>query len=175
MAEKVGIQYAVALLAGTVLLHLAMKLAGEAMYGQPEFGKDELSNQKTFCSYVTFAATVNPVVYDGGIPVFIDTERDTCNMDSVALEKAFEIYPEVKIIVVAHLYGTPGKIDEIRSIATAHGAVMVEDAAESLGATYKGKETVSFGDYGCISFKGNNVFETQSDFFGCNKYTKSTV
>ena len=162
VAERVGVRYAVALSAGTASLHLAMKLAGEAMYGQPEIGKGALSNKKIFCSDVTFDATVNPVVYEGGIPVFIDTERDTWNMDPVALEKAFEIYPDVKVIVVAHLYGTPGKIDEIKKIATAHGAVIVEDAAESLGATYKGKETGSFGDYGCISFNGNKIITGSS-------------
>lgn len=162
VAERVGVRYAVALSAGTASLHLAMKLAGEAMYGQPEIGRGALSNKKIFCSDVTFDATVNPVVYEGGIPVFIDTERDTWNMDPVALEKAFEIYPDVKVIVVAHLYGTPGKIDEIKKIATAHRAVIVEDAAESLGATYKGKETGSFGDYGCISFNGNKIITGSS-------------
>lgn len=162
IAEEVGVRYAVALSAGTASLHLAMKLAGEAMYGQPEIGKGALSNKKIFCSDVTFDATVNPVVYEGGIPVFIDTERDTWNMDPVALQKAFEIYPDVKVIVVAHLYGTPGKIDEIKKIATTHGAVIVEDAAESLGAIYKGKETGSFGDYGCISFNGNKIITGSS-------------
>ena len=162
IAERIGVRYAVALSAGTAALHLAMKLAGEAMYGQPEIGKGALSNQRVFCSDVTFAATVNPVVYEGGIPVFIDTERDTWNMDPAALEKAFEIYPNVKVIVFAHLYGTPGKIDEIKKIAAAHGAVIVEDAAESLGATYKGKETGSFGDYGCISFNGNKIITGSS-------------
>lgn len=162
IAEIVGVKYAVALSAGTASLHLAVKLAGEAMYGQPEIGKGALYDKKVFCSDVTFDATVNPVVYEGGIPVFIDTERDTWNMDPVALRKAFEIYPDVKVIVVAHLYGTPGKIDEIRSIATAHGAMIVEDAAESLGATYKGKQTGSFGDYGCISFNGNKIITGSS-------------
>lgn len=106
---------------------------------------------------MTFDATVNPVVYEGGIPVFIDTEYDTWNMDPVALEKAFEIYPDVKVVVVAHLYGTPGKVEEIREICDKHGAVIVEDAAESLGATYKGTETGLFGDYAAISFNGNKI------------------
>lgn len=106
---------------------------------------------------MTFSATLNPVVYEGGLPVFIDTERDTWNMDPVALEKAFEIYPEVRHIVVANLYGTPGKMDEIRKIAGKHGAVIVEDAAESFGATYKGKQTGTFGDIGIISFNGNKI------------------
>lgn len=157
IAEYVGVKYAVALSAGTASLHLAMKLAGEKIYGQTEYGKGALNGKKVFCSDVTFDATVNPVVYEGGIPVFIDTERDTWNMDPEALKKAFEIYPDVKVIVVAHLYGTPGKIDEIKAIADAHGAVIVEDAAESLGAKYKGKETGSFGDYNCISFNGNKI------------------
>ena len=162
IAERVGVRYAVALSAGTAALHLAMKLAGEAMYGQAELGKGALSTRKVFCSDVTFDATVNPVVYEGGVPVFIDTEYDTWNMDPVALEKAFEIYPDVKVIVIAHLYGTPGKIDELRAVADAHGAVIVEDAAESLGATYKGRETGSFGEYGCISFNGNKIITGSS-------------
>lgn len=162
IADKVGVQHAVALASGTSSLHLTMKLAGEAMYGQPEIGKGALFNKKVFCSDVTFDATVNPVVYEGGIPVFIDTERDTWNMDPVALEKAFEIYPDVKVIVVAHLYGTPGKIDEIKAVADAHGAVIIEDAAESLGATYKGKQTGCFGNYGCISFNGNKIITGSS-------------
>ena len=108
-----------------------------------------------------FRDKVDNAVYsvgkEGGIPVFIDTERDSWNMDPVTLEKAFEIYPEIKVIVVAHLYGTPGKIDEIKAIADKHGALIVEDAAESFGATYKGVQTGSFGDYNCISFNGNNL------------------
>ena len=115
-----------------------------------------------FCSDMTFAATVNPVVYEGGIPVFIDTERDTWNMDPVALEKAFEIYPEVKLVVVAHLYGTPGKVDEIQQVCEKHGAIIVEDAAESMGATYKGKQTGTFGKYNCISFNGNKIITGSS-------------
>ena len=111
---------------------------------------------------MTFAATVNPVVYEGGIPVFIDTERDTWNMDPVALEKAFEIYPEVKLVVVAHLYGTPGKVDEIQQVCEKHGAIIVEDAAESMGATYKGKQTGTFGKYNCISFNGNKIITGSS-------------
>lgn len=106
---------------------------------------------------MTFDVTANPVVYEGGVPVFIDTERDTWNMDPVALEKAFEIYPDVKVVVVAHLYGTPGKIDEIKAICDRHGAVIVEDAAESLGATYKGVQTGTFGKFHCISFNGNKI------------------
>ena len=161
-ADKVGCKYAVALSAGTASLHLAMKLAGQRLYDQPELGKGALFRHRVFCSDMTFDATVNPVVYEGGIPIFIDTEYDSWNMDPVALEKAFEIYPEVRLIVTAHLYGTPGKIDEIRSIADKYNALIVEDAAESLGATYKGKQTGSFGDYSCISFNGNKIITGSS-------------
>lgn len=162
IAAKLGCKCGVALSAGTASLHLAMKLAGEKLYGMTETGKGALFGHRVFCSDVTFDATVNPVVYEGGIPVFIDTEYDTWNMDPVALEKAFEIYPEVRLIVVAHLYGTPGKIDEIKAIADKHNALIVEDAAESLGATYKGKQTGTFGDYNCISFNGNKIITGSS-------------
>lgn len=155
--EKIGCGYSVALSAGTAALHLAIKLAGERLYGQPEVGHGALEGCKVFCSDMTFDATVNPVAYEGGELVFIDTEYDTWNMDPVALEKAFEIYPEVKLVVVAHLYGTPGKIDEIKAICDKHGALIVEDAAESLGATYKGKQTGAFGDFNAISFNGNKI------------------
>ena len=148
--EKVGCKYAVGLSAGTAALHMAVKLAGVKQ------------GDKVFCSDMTFCATVNPVVYEGGIPVFIDTEYDTWNMDPVALEKAFELYPEVKVVVVAHLYGTLGKIDEIKNICDKHGAVLIEDAAESLGASYKGKETGNFGDYNVISFNGNKIITGSS-------------
>ena len=121
--EKTQSKYAVALASGTSALHLAVKLSGV----EP--------GDKVFCSDVTFAATVNPIVYEHGIPAFIDTEYETWNMDPKALEKAFEIYPEVKVVVVAHLYGTPGKIDEIKAICDKHNAIIIEDAAESFGAT----------------------------------------
>ena len=150
VCEKIGCKYAVALSAGTAALHMAVKLAGVK------------PGQKVFCSDMTFAATVNPVVYEGGVPVFIDTEYDTWNMDPVALEKAFELHPEVKVVVVAHLYGTPGKVDEIREICRRHGAVIIEDAAESMGATYKGVQTGTFGDYNAISFNGNKIITGSS-------------
>lgn len=143
--EKVGCKYAVALSAGTAALHMAVKLAGVK------------PGDKVFCSDMTFSATVNPVVYEGGEPVFIDTEYDTWNMDPVALEKAFELYPDVKVVVVAHLYGTPGKIDEIKAVADRHGARIIEDAAESLGASYKGQQTGTFGAFNAISFNGNKI------------------
>ena len=161
-AEKIGRKYAVALSAGTAALHLAIKLCGEKLYGQPKVGHGALEGHKVFCSDMTFDATVNPVAYEGGEAVFIDTEYDTWNMDPVALEKAFEIYPEVKLIVVAHLYGTPGKIDEIQAIANKHGALIVEDAAESLGATYKGVQTGMFGTESVISFNGNKIITGSS-------------
>ena len=160
--ELVGCKYSVGLASGTAALHLAMKLAGEKLYGKPAAGKGALEGKLVFCSDMTFSATVNPVVYEGGIPVFVDSEYDTWNMCPEALEKAFEIYPEVKLIVVAHLYGTPAKIDEIKAIADKHGALIVEDAAESLGTTYKGVQTGIFGDYGCISFNGNKIITGSS-------------
>lgn len=162
ICEKVGCKYAVALSAGTAALHLAMKLAGEKAYGKPAPGTGALSKRFVAASDMTFDATVNPIVYEGGIPVFIDTEYDTWNMDPVALEKAFELYPEIKVVVVAHLYGTPGKIDEIREICNRHGAVIIEDAAESLGASYKGVQTGMFGTYNAISFNGNKIITGSS-------------
>ena len=161
-AEKIGCKYAVALSCGTAALHLAVKLAGEKVYGKAEPGKGTLSDRRVFCSDMTFAATVNPVVYEGGIPVFIDSEYDTWNMDPIALEKSFLLYPEIRIVVVANLYGTPAKMDAICSIAEKHGAVVIEDAAESLGATYKGRQTGTFGTYNVISFNGNKIITGSS-------------
>ena len=148
--EYIGCKYAVGLSAGTAALHMAVKLAGVK------------PGEKVFCSDMTFAATVNPVVYEGGVPVFIDSEHDTWNMDPLALEKAFVLYPEVKVVVMVHLYGTPAKIDVIRDICDRHGALLIEDAAESLGATYKGKQTGSFGDFNVISFNGNKIITGSS-------------
>ena len=148
--EKVGCKYAVGLSAGTAALHMAVKLAGVK------------PGDKVFCSDVTFGATVNPVLYEGGVPIFIDTEYDTWNMDPVALEKAFELYPEVKVVVMVHLYGVPAKIDELKAICDKHGAIIIEDAAESLGATYKGIQTGNFGDYRAISFNGNKIITGSS-------------
>ena len=162
ISSIVGCKYAVALSAGTASLHLAMKLAGEHFYGKPYAGVGAVQGHKVFCSDMTFDATINPVAYENGEAVFIDTERDTWNMDPEALEKAFEQYPDVKIVIIAHLYGTPGKIDEIREVCDRHGAVIIEDAAESLGTTYKGKETGTFGDYCCISFNGNKIITGSS-------------
>lgn len=156
-AEMIGRKYAVALSAGTAALHLAIKLCGEALYGQPKVGHGTLEGHKVFASDMTFDATDNPICYEGGEPVFIDTERDTWNMDPAALEKAFELYPDARLIVVAHLYGTPGKINEIREIAQRHNALIVEDAAESFCAAYKGVQTGCFGDVGVLSWNGNKL------------------
>ena len=150
ISQKVGCKYAVALSSGTATLHLAVKLAGVK------------PGDHVFCSDMTFGATVNPVVYEGGIPIFIDTEYDTWNMDPVALEKAFEMYPDVKVVVLVHLYGTPAKIDEIKAICQKHNAIIIEDAAESLGATYKGMQTGTFGAYNAISFNGNKIITGSS-------------
>src|SRR5574344_1991745 len=121
-AEKAEVKYAVALSSCTAALHLCCKFAGEKLYGKPAISHGALEGKRVFCSDMTFDATLNPVVYEGGIPIFIDTERDSWNMDPVALEKAFEMYPEVKVIVVVHLYGTPAKMDEIIKIAKKHNA-----------------------------------------------------
>lgn len=161
LAEYVGVKYAVGLSCGTAALHLATRLAGEKLYGQAKPNHGTLEGKKVFCSDVTFDASINPVAYENGEAVFIDTECETWNMDPVALEKAFELFPDVKLIVLAHLYGTPGKVEEIKKIADKHGALIIEDAAESLGAKYKlnGKwvETGALGDYNCISFNGNKI------------------
>ena len=148
--EKIGCKYAVALSAGTAALHLAVKAAGVK------------PGDKVFCSDMTFDATVNPVVYEGGIPVFIDSEYETWNMDPKALEKAFEMYPEVKVVVLVHLYGTPCKWDEIKKICDSHNAIIIEDAAEALGATYKGRPCGQLGDYNAISFNGNKIITGSS-------------
>ena len=165
VAEKVGRKYAVALSSGTAALHLAIKICGEKLYGQAPVGHGTLEGHRVFASDMTFDATVNPICYEGGIPLFIDTEYDTWNLDPVALEKAFEIYPDVRLIVVAHLYGTPGKIDKIKAIADKHGALIVEDAAESFGATYKGVQTGSFGYVSILSGNGNKVITGSSGGF----------
>ena len=166
IAEYVGCKYAVALSAGTAALHLATKLAGEKLYGQAKPNAGTLQGHKVFCSDVTFDASINPVAYEDGEAVFIDTEYDTWNMCPEALAKAFEIYPEVKLVIVAHLYGTPGKMQQIKDICGKYGALIVEDAAESLGAKYKlnGKwvETGNLGDYNCISFNGNKIITGSS-------------
>lgn len=148
--EKVGARCAVGLSCGTAALHLAVRLAGV------KAGDDVL------CSDLTFSATVNPVVYEGGVPVFVDSEYGTWNMDPAALERAFDLHPSARVVVLAHLYGTPARCEEIRRICDERGALLIEDAAESLGATYGGRQTGTFGDYGVISFNGNKIITGSS-------------
>lgn len=150
ICKLTGSKYAVALSCGTAAIHMAVRLAGVK------------PGDRVFCSDMTFVATLNPVVYEGGIPVFIDTEYDTWNMDPAALEKAFEIYPDVKVVIMVNLYGTPAKMDDIMAVCNKHGAVLIEDAAESLGATYKGAQTGTFGKYNAISFNGNKIITGSS-------------
>lgn len=144
-SKYTGVSEAVALSSGTAALHLAVKLAGVS------------KGDHVFCSDLTFAATVNPVVYEGGIPVLIDSERDTWNMDPEALRKAFTIYPETRVVIVVDLYGVPAKLQEIREICDEHGAVLIEDAAEALGATYNSRPAGSYAEYNVISFNGNKI------------------
>ncbi len=159
-AEYLGMDFAVGLSCGTAALHMCMKLAAERINPGAEPG-NSLAGQRVFCSDMTFDASVNPIVYEGGEPVFIDTEADTWNMDPEALKKAFEMYPDVKLVVLAHLYGVPAKMDEIVKICREHGALIVEDAAEALGARYDGQNVSgmcgSFGDFNAISFNGNKI------------------
>ncbi len=162
VAENIGVDHAVALSCGTAALHMAIKLAGEKLYGKPTVGHGALEGKTVFCTDMTFCATLNPVVYEGGVPVFIDTEYDTWNMNPAALEKAFSLYPETKVVVLANLYGVPAKLAEIRAICDKHGAVLIEDAAESMGASYKGTQTGTFGHYGVVSFNGNKIITGSS-------------
>ncbi len=161
IAAYVGCKYAVGLSCGTAALHLATKLAGEKLYGQAKPNAGTLQGRKVFCSDTTFDASINPVAYEDGEAVFIDTEYDTWNMSPEALEQAFRLYPDVRLVVIAHLYGTPAKMSEIKAICDKYGALIVEDAAESLGAKYwmNGQwiETGAIGSYNCISFNGNKI------------------
>lgn len=181
-AQKVGRKYAVALASGTAALHLSVRLAGERLYGSAPPNRGVLEGRRVFCSDMTFGATANPVSYEGGECVFIDSAYDDWNMDPKALETAFHIYPDVRLIVLVHLYGTPNAhMDEIRKIADRHGALIIEDAAESLGASVfvpsippdeqgdgggKGrgvwKQTGTFGDYSIASFNGNKIITGSS-------------
>jgi len=148
LCEYTGSSAGTALSAGTAAMHMAIKLAGVK------------PGDTVFCQSLTFSATVNPVVYEGAKPIFIDSEKDTWNMSPKALEKAFEKYPDTKVVIVVHLYGIAAKVDEIRAICDKHGAILIEDAAESLGTIYKGKHTGDFGDYGIYSFNGNKIITT---------------
>ncbi len=148
IAAYVGGGYASALASGTAAIHLALIIAG--------IGRDDI----VFAQSLTFSATVNPAVYIGAKPVFIDSEKDTWNMDPVALEKAFDKYPQCRAVIAVNLYGTPARLKEIREICSRHNAVMIEDAAESLGSRYEGRHTGTFGDYGIFSFNGNKIITT---------------
>jgi len=164
-AEKAEVKYAVSLSCCTAALHLCVKLAGEKLYGKPVISCGTLKGKRVFCSDMTFDATLNPVVYEGGIPVFIDTERNSWNMDLEALEKAFDMYPEVKLVVSAELYGFPGRMDKIKKICEKHGAILIEDVAEAMGATVNGRQCGSFGDYSAVSYNGNKIITGSSG--GC--------
>ena len=164
-AEQAGMKYAVALSSCTAALHLCVKLAGEKVYGKPAIGHGVLEGKRVFCADMTFAATLNPVVYEGGIPVFIDTEPDSWNMDPEALEKAFELYPDVKLVVYVELYGFSGNVRRIKEICEKHSAVLIEDAAEAMGTTWEGRPCGSFGDYAAVSYNGNKIITGSSG--GC--------
>ena len=164
-AQKAEMKHAVALSCCTAALHLCARSAGELLYGRPTVGHGALEGKRVFCSDMTFAATLNPIVYEGGIPVFIDTEASSWSMDPVALEKAFELFPDVKLVVYAELYGFPGRIDLIKEICERHGALLIEDAAEAMGATVGGRQCGSFGDYSAISYNGNKIITGSSG--GC--------
>ena len=148
ISNYVGVNNAAALSSGTSAIHMALKALG--------IKKDDI----VFCQSLTFSATVNPVIYENATPVFIDSERETWNMDPKALEKAFEKYPNPKAVLVVYLYGNPAKIDEIKEICDKHNVPLVEDSAESLGSLYKGKVTGTFGKYGIYSFNGNKIITT---------------
>ena len=157
LAALTGKKYAVALGSGSAAMHMAVRAAAVRLYGMPPAGVGALAGRRAFCSDLTFAASVNPVIYEGGEPVLIDSEYSTWNMDPAALELAFCQYPEVRIVIVVHLYGTPAKMGEIRDICRRHGAILIEDAAESLGASFDGYQTGGLGDIGVISFNGNKI------------------
>lgn len=150
ISKKVGCKYAVALSCGTSALHLAVKLAGVKR------------GEKVFCSDMTFSATVNPIVYEGGEPVFLDSEYKTWNLDPQVLDKAFKLFPDTRVVVVANLYGVPAQFAEIKKICTEHNAILIEDAAESFGATYRGTQTGTFGSFNAISFNGNKIITGSS-------------
>ncbi|MSU00248.1 DegT/DnrJ/EryC1/StrS family aminotransferase [Tissierella pigra] len=148
LARKVGSGYAAALVSGTSAIHLALKAAG--------VGEGDI----VFCQSLTFSATANPIIYQNAIPVFIDSDYETWNMCPKALEEAFEKYPNVKAVIVVHLYGLSADMDRIVDLCKKHNVRLIEDAAESLGTTYKGKHTGTFGDYGIFSFNGNKIITT---------------
>lgn len=148
LAEYVNIPYAAALSSGTAAIHLALRLLGVK--------KEDI----IFVPSLTFSATCNPVIYENATPVFIDSEEETWNMSPEALKKAYEKYPSPKAVIIVHLYGTPAKLQEIMEICDGKGTVVIEDAAESLSSTYKGKHTGTFGRFGIYSFNGNKIITT---------------
>lgn len=148
MAEYTGCGHAAALSSGTAAIHLALKLLGIKQ------------GDVVFVSDLTFSASCNPIVYENGSPVFIDAEPDTWNMSPEALERAFRKYPAPKAVICVHLYGTPAKLNRIMEICEEHHVPLIEDAAESLGSTYQGKYTGTFGKYGIYSFNGNKIITT---------------
>ncbi|MEN8076842.1 DegT/DnrJ/EryC1/StrS family aminotransferase [Clostridioides difficile] len=152
VAEYVGVKHAAALVSGTSAIHLAIKLL------------DIKQGDLVFCSSLTFAASCNPIIYEDAEPVFIDSEYNSLNMSPVALKKAFEYYSEMgrlpKAVIVVHLYGQAANMDEIMSICNKYNVPVIEDAAESLGATYKKKQTGTFGKYAIFSFNGNKIITT---------------
>ena len=147
-AAKVGVKHAAALSSGTAAVHMALKAAG--------VDRGDI----VFCQDLTFSATANPIIYQNAVPVFIDSDYETWNMCPKALEEAFEKYPEVKAVIVVHLYGLSADIDKIMAICEEYNVPLIEDAAESLGTAYKGKHTGTFGDYGIFSFNGNKIITT---------------
>lgn len=148
LARKVGSGYAAALSSGTAAIHLALQASG---VGQGDI---------VFCQDLTFSATANPIIYQNAIPVFIDSDYETWNMDPNALEVAFKKYPNVKAVIVVHLYGLSADMDKIAKLCKEYDVTLIEDAAESLGAYYKDRHTGSFGDYGVFSFNGNKIITT---------------
>ena len=148
LADKVGSKAAAALSSGTAAIHLALKAAG--------VGEGDI----VFCPTLTFSATANPIIYQNAIPVFIDSDYETWNMCPKALEEAFEKYPDVKAVIVVHLYGLAADMDKIVALCKKYNAILIEDAAESLGTYYKGQHTGTFGDYGIFSFNGNKIITT---------------
>ena len=148
LSSMVGVKAATALASGTAAIHLALKLAAVK------------EGDRVFCQSLTFSASANPIIYEKAIPVFIDSDKESWNMDPVALEQAFEKYPDTKVVIVVHLYGINAKMDEIKAVCDKYGAILIEDAAESLGSTYKGKASGTIGDYGIYSFNGNKIITT---------------
>jgi len=148
LADKIGAGYAAALSSGTAAVHMALKAAGA--------GEGDI----VFCSSLTFAATANAIIYENAIPVFIDSDEKTWNMDPDLLEEAFKKYPQAKAVIVVHIYGLAADMDRIADICNRYGAVLIEDAAESLGTKYKGRHTGTIGDYGVFSFNRNKIITT---------------